>query len=350
MNFRGVISEDLFRRVSFKVMKHVVTSGSPFVSCGGEKILEELGLDERHVHCVMMMHRDIVPRAFSCNYPDFVALILKLLNGSPLGKSRDRATEEEYCLSGADVSTIGDYGTCLVGEMDGLGQGWQKGYGWEAKSFLWVTLCLKGVALLGVWAERATTTGASAGWEVNTMVCGSSKSGEGEGEARVIVMSTVRLGTLLFLHTKAFFWTLKEKQSHSHSVKKLLRVRELAYKWINGGTRPNSMISDLCNDGVWSLPLPRSEDQLALHAYLTTVTLTDSEDTVSLSSPKHLRLLSLLAWQAAIYTLWTERNSRIHKNEFRSTSTIALIKNRISSFRYSSPALSSAMMQIWLHD
>ncbi|KAF3518725.1 hypothetical protein DY000_02061920 [Brassica cretica] len=116
------------------------------------------------------------------------------------------------------------------------------------------------------------------------------------------------------------------------------------------GTRPNSMISDLCNDGVWSLPLPRSEDQLALHAYLTTVTLTDSEDTVSLSSPKHLRLLSLLAWQAAIYTLWTERNSRIHKNEFRSTSTIALIKNRISSFRYSSPALSSAMMQIWLHD
>lgn len=305
---------------------------------------------------------------------------------------------------------------------------------------------------------------------------------------------------------KSNFWTLKEKQSHSHSVKKLLRVRELAYRWINVevgngrntrfwtdnwspfgrlnlflnlrsstlGTRPNSMISDLCNDGVWSLPSPRSEDQLALHAYLTTVTLTDSEETVvwsplgkvtdrystcmiyklirdhkpvvpwspavwiargipkhnfltwlvnlnrcptkdrminwglqtnptcvlcnsfletrdhlffdcnfsyfvwnplarkarvpairpwdqsisymqSLSSPKHLRLLSLLAWQAAIYTLWTERNSRIHKNEFRSadslsTSTIALIKNRISSFRYSSPALSSAMMQIWLDD
>lgn len=60
-------------------------------------------------------------------------------------------------------------------------------WNWEAKSFLWVTLCLKGVALLGVWAERATTTGASAGWEVNTMVWGSSKSGEGEGEARVIV-------------------------------------------------------------------------------------------------------------------------------------------------------------------
>ncbi|CAN8254001.1 unnamed protein product [Cochlearia groenlandica] len=67
--------------VSSKAMKPVVTFGSPFVFCGGEKILEELGLDESHVHCVMM-HRDIVPRAFSCNYPDHVALVLKRLNGS----------------------------------------------------------------------------------------------------------------------------------------------------------------------------------------------------------------------------------------------------------------------------
>ncbi|KAJ4905243.1 alpha/beta-Hydrolases superfamily protein [Raphanus sativus] len=67
--------------VSSEAMKPVVTFGSPFVFCGGEKILEELGLDESHVHCVMM-HRDIVPRAFSCNYPDHVALVLKRLNGS----------------------------------------------------------------------------------------------------------------------------------------------------------------------------------------------------------------------------------------------------------------------------
>lgn len=57
----------------------VVTFGSPFVFCGGQKILDELGLDENHIHCVMM-HRDIVPRAFSCNYPNYVAQLLKRLN------------------------------------------------------------------------------------------------------------------------------------------------------------------------------------------------------------------------------------------------------------------------------
>lgn len=59
----------------------VVTFGSPFVFCGGQKVLNALGLDENHVHCVMM-HRDIVPRAFSCNYPNHVAQILKRLNGT----------------------------------------------------------------------------------------------------------------------------------------------------------------------------------------------------------------------------------------------------------------------------
>ncbi|XP_059457288.1 phospholipase A1 PLIP1, chloroplastic isoform X2 [Corylus avellana] len=62
-------------------LRPVVTFGSPFVFCGGEAILDELGLDESHVHCVMM-HRDIVPRAFSCNYPDHVAVLLKRLNGA----------------------------------------------------------------------------------------------------------------------------------------------------------------------------------------------------------------------------------------------------------------------------
>lgn len=59
----------------------VVTFGSPFVFCGGEKILKELGLDDEHVHCVIM-HRDIVPRAFSCNYPNHVAQVLKSLSGT----------------------------------------------------------------------------------------------------------------------------------------------------------------------------------------------------------------------------------------------------------------------------
>ncbi|XVF33187.1 hypothetical protein REPUB_Repub17cG0146900 [Reevesia pubescens] len=62
-------------------LRPVVTFGSPFVFCGGQKILDELGLDENHIHCVMM-HRDIVPRAFSCKYPNHVAVLLKRLPGS----------------------------------------------------------------------------------------------------------------------------------------------------------------------------------------------------------------------------------------------------------------------------
>ncbi|KAK4476349.1 hypothetical protein RD792_015498, partial [Penstemon davidsonii] len=59
----------------------VVTFGSPYIFCGGQKILDQLGLDDKHVHCVMM-HRDIVPRAFSCNYPSYVAQVLKRLNST----------------------------------------------------------------------------------------------------------------------------------------------------------------------------------------------------------------------------------------------------------------------------
>ncbi|XVF22394.1 hypothetical protein REPUB_Repub12eG0168500 [Reevesia pubescens] len=62
-------------------VRPVVTFGSPFVFCGGQKILDELGLDDNHIHCVMM-HRDIVPRAFSCKYPNHVAVVLKRLPGS----------------------------------------------------------------------------------------------------------------------------------------------------------------------------------------------------------------------------------------------------------------------------
>lgn len=62
-------------------LRPIVTFGSPFVFCGGQKLLNYLGLDENHVHCVMM-HRDIVPRAFSCSYPNHVALVLKRLSGT----------------------------------------------------------------------------------------------------------------------------------------------------------------------------------------------------------------------------------------------------------------------------
>lgn len=72
----------------------------------------------------------------------------------------------------------------------------------------------------------------------------------------------------------------------------------------------------------------------------------------SSSMPKSGRLLAQLAWQAAIYLLRTERNSRIYRQQFRSVQSLLrqadhLIRNRISSFREENPALSSQMLQLW---
>ncbi|XP_074273154.1 phospholipase A1 PLIP1, chloroplastic-like [Silene latifolia] len=59
----------------------VVTFGSPFIFCGGEKVLDQLGLQESMLQCIIL-HRDIVPRAFSCTYPGQVVQVLQHLNSS----------------------------------------------------------------------------------------------------------------------------------------------------------------------------------------------------------------------------------------------------------------------------
>ncbi|XP_047055324.1 phospholipase A1 PLIP2, chloroplastic-like [Lolium rigidum] len=59
----------------------VITFGAPCIMCGGDHLLSKLGLPKSHVQSITM-HRDIVPRVFSCNYPDHVANILKLANGN----------------------------------------------------------------------------------------------------------------------------------------------------------------------------------------------------------------------------------------------------------------------------
>ncbi|RDX84111.1 hypothetical protein CR513_34890, partial [Mucuna pruriens] len=67
--------------VSTSTLRPVVTFGSPCVLCGGQKLLNELGLDESYIHCVMM-HKDIVPRVFSCSFPNHIITVLKRLYGS----------------------------------------------------------------------------------------------------------------------------------------------------------------------------------------------------------------------------------------------------------------------------
>lgn len=59
----------------------VITFGSPCIMCGGDYLLKKLGLSTSHVQSIVM-HRDIVPRAFSCHYPDHIAEILKRLNAN----------------------------------------------------------------------------------------------------------------------------------------------------------------------------------------------------------------------------------------------------------------------------
>ncbi|KAI4349723.1 hypothetical protein L6164_010283 [Bauhinia variegata] len=57
----------------------VITFGAPCIMCGGDSLLDNLGLPRSHIKSITM-HRDIVPRAFSCNYPDQVANFLKAVN------------------------------------------------------------------------------------------------------------------------------------------------------------------------------------------------------------------------------------------------------------------------------
>jgi hypothetical protein len=69
---RGAVTPD--------ALHPVVTFGSPAVFCGGDRVLETLGVREGHVRAVAM-HRDIVPRAFSCRYPGHAVALLRRLNG-----------------------------------------------------------------------------------------------------------------------------------------------------------------------------------------------------------------------------------------------------------------------------
>lgn len=69
-------------------------------------------------------------------------------------------------------------------------------------------------------------------------------------------------------------------------------------------------------------------------------------------APKPARKLLLIAWQASIYLIWTERNHRLHRDRSRSVDVIIkeadlLIRNRIASLRRKNPTHASAMLQQW---
>lgn len=107
------------------------------------------------------------------------------------------------------------------------------------------------------------------------------------------------------------FWTLKENNNHSWMVKRLLRLRETVYPWVkisigNGrtcnfwvdnwspfgslasflqlprssrlGIPARATLADLNIAGNWILPPARSEQQVLLHIHLSTLVLSEEED------------------------------------------------------------------------
>lgn len=62
-------------------MLPVYTFGSPCVMCGGNHLLAHLGLPHSHIRSIIM-HMDIVPRTFACDYPDHVTVVLKRVSGT----------------------------------------------------------------------------------------------------------------------------------------------------------------------------------------------------------------------------------------------------------------------------
>ncbi|KAL2893207.1 Phospholipase A1 PLIP1 chloroplastic [Bienertia sinuspersici] len=90
----------------------VVTFGSPFVFCGGEKILKQLRMDEGMVQNVIM-HRDIVPRAFSCNYPRRVEQVLKHQQASVAVALREFLNKPHPLETLSDPRAYGSEGTIL---------------------------------------------------------------------------------------------------------------------------------------------------------------------------------------------------------------------------------------------
>ncbi|KAJ0620401.1 putative phospholipase A1 PLIP1/2/3 [Helianthus annuus] len=81
VNGSYVMTMKVLDTLSFKVHYiPVITFGAPSVMCGGDRLLHKLGLPKSHLQAITM-HRDIVPRAFSCKYPSRVAELLKAVNG-----------------------------------------------------------------------------------------------------------------------------------------------------------------------------------------------------------------------------------------------------------------------------
>lgn len=72
----------------------------------------------------------------------------------------------------------------------------------------------------------------------------------------------------------------------------------------------------------------------------------------SLPGPPWRRKLQLIVWQAVIYSIWQERNARLHRNTAKTVTTMSsildrTIRNKIQVFRDSNPIGTSQLLQLW---
>ncbi|KAG5406867.1 hypothetical protein IGI04_012986 [Brassica rapa subsp. trilocularis] len=117
------------------------------------------------------------------------------------------------------------------------------------------------------------------------------------------------------------------------------------------GIPSTSTLTELWEIDHWVLPPARSEKQVRLYSYLLTLTIAEASDSYlwNFAGNRAERTLLLLAWQATIYALWSERNSRLHRHLFRSSHSLTVdidqtVRRRIASIRHDAPQLSSDML------
>ena len=86
-------------------MRDVWTFGSPYVLCGGDALLARLGLPRTFLRSVTM-GKDLVPRSFSCYYPQWARKMLESAPGAfkvPLGEQPSFLEEEMFYAPMGDM-------------------------------------------------------------------------------------------------------------------------------------------------------------------------------------------------------------------------------------------------------
>ncbi|CAH2065218.1 unnamed protein product [Thlaspi arvense] len=111
------------------------------------------------------------------------------------------------------------------------------------------------------------------------------------------------------------------------------------------GISQNTTVSSIFHNGYWALPPARSDSFVNLQTYLTTVQLSEGEDTyewVIEDIPKK-------ATEIDPQRSWVSSTSQIYRIDDTIVKMVdRLVCNKISSFRKSNPSMAMTLLQQWL--